>query len=428
MRGRNALRRMTQDRPAFAPGADDGRLFTLSAPKSSNACFEILWSRPCLIDKVRGKKALGKKNFQILFGCRLVSSESSGSYCYQTICSRSVKLKIPQARRSGINRTHRLQGLPYMRGQDYPMHRPRNRWPDAKYAMPPSPSSVQPRSRLPQLDQLAVDFHGVRRLRPPPQVVLQVRQRRPEAFELLVYQPAVAQLLRRLGRHEQHPVHHRERLLELSALHVDILQVAQNPGDDLARGRGLQIAVELRLLRPPRGEHLLQALAQIGLGLRLPAGKRVEHELAAPDCELDEKMPGEGNALQVEAQALADFEIENGQRDRNPGAPLHDLVQIAVAGIVVVADVAREAHVVEQVVVQREHFLLGKSVARDALPDRRRDSVEPPEIGRYIDVWIDILGEHKARFGEIELVARNDFGEMLEHRIHSGRALTPRVG
>ena len=77
-------------------------------------------------------------------------------------------------------------------------------------------------------------------------------------------------------------------------------------------------------------------------------------------------MPGEGNALQVEAQALADFEIENGQRDRDPGAPLHDLVQIAVAGIVVIADVAREAHLAEQVVVQREHFLLGKSVARDA--------------------------------------------------------------
>ncbi len=124
----------------------------------------------------------------------------------------------------------------------------------------------------------------------------------------------------------------------------------------------------------------------------------------------------------------ADFEIENGQRDRNPGAPLHDLVQIAVAGIVVVADVAREAHLVEQVVVQREHFLLGKGIARDALPDRRRDIVEPPEVGRYIDVRIDILSEHKARFGEIELVARNDFGEMLEHRIHSGRALTPRAG
>jgi len=68
-------------------------------------------------------------------------------------------------------------------------------------------------------------------------------------------------------------VHDRERLFELPRLRIDVLQIAQHPRDDLARGRRLQIRVELRLLRLSRGQNLRQALAQIGLGLRLPSGE-----------------------------------------------------------------------------------------------------------------------------------------------------------
>src|SRR6267378_6726452 len=152
--------------------------------------------------------------------------------------------------------------------------------------------SVKTRGRLLELQDLFVDFSCVRRLRPPPQIILQVGQRRPEAFELLVHQPPIPKFLDRLRHHEQHSVHDCERLFKLSRLRIDVLQIAQDPRDDLARGRRLQILVELRLLRFPGGQNLRQALAQIGLGLRLPPREGIEHELTALDRELDEKMPG----------------------------------------------------------------------------------------------------------------------------------------
>src|SRR5204863_8806841 len=120
-------------------------------------------------------------------------------------------------------------------------------------------------------------------------------------------------------------------------------------------------------------------------------------------------------------EALADFQIENGQGDGNPGAALHDLVQIAVARIVVIDQVAREAHLVEQVIVQREHPLLGKGVVCNAPLDGDRDAVELGQVLGDVEIGVDVLGEHQARLGEIELIPRNDLREMLQPGVHAAR-------
>src|SRR2546427_8180384 len=173
--------------------------------------------------------------------------------------------------------------------------------------------------------------------------------------------------------------------------------------------------------RPPRSTLFPYTTLFRSLGLRLPPCEGIEHELTALDRELDEKMPGERNAFQIEPEAFADFQIENGQGDGNPGAALHDLVQVAVARIVVIDQVAREAHFVEQVVVQREHPLLGKGVAREALLDGNRDTVELGEVLGNVQIRVNVLSEHQARLGEIELISRHDFCEMLESGVHAER-------
>src|SRR5262245_11617590 len=129
-------------------------------------------------------------------------------------------------------------------------------------------------------------------------------------------------------------------------------------------------------------------------------------------------MAREGYALQVEAEALPDLQIEDRQRDRYSRAPLHHFAQIAVARIVIIDQLPRKAHLVEQVVVQRQHPLLGKRVPCQALLDRNGDAVELAEILGNIQIRIDVLSEHEARLGEVELVARDDLGEAFEARVH----------
>src|SRR5439155_26603784 len=92
-----------------------------------------------------------------------------------------------------------------------------------------------------------------------------------------------------------------------------------------------------------------------------------------------------------------------------------------VARIVVIHQVAREAHFVEQVIVQGEHPLLGKGVAREALLDGDSDAVELGEVLGNVQVRVDILGEHQARLREVELIPRDDLREMLEPGVHAAR-------
>src|SRR5882672_5591677 len=85
---------------------------------------------------------------------------------------------------------------------------------------------VEPRRGLLELQDFFVDLRGVGSVGLPAHVVLQVRERRAEAFELLVDQATVTQLLGGIRHHQQHAVHDRERLLELPGLHVDVLEIA----------------------------------------------------------------------------------------------------------------------------------------------------------------------------------------------------------
>jgi len=120
-----------------------------------------------------------------------------------------------------------------------------------------------------ELQDPFVDFRRVRRLRPPPQIVLQVGQRRPEAFELLVHQPTIPKFLGRLRHHEQHLCMTAERVFEPSSLRIDVLQIAQDPRDDLARGAGSRYWSSCAC-SPSRGQNLREALAQVDSDCAFP--------------------------------------------------------------------------------------------------------------------------------------------------------------
>ena len=76
--------------------------------------------------------------------------------------------------------------------------------------------------------------------------------------------------------------------------------------------------------------------------------KRIEDQRR----ESHQKMAREVDAVDVEPGAAGDFHVDDGQRDRNAGAPFDHLVQETVARIVVPLAVSREPFFVEQICIQ----------------------------------------------------------------------------
>ena len=75
-------------------------------------------------------------------------------------------------------------------------------------------------------------------------------------------------------------------------------------------------------------------------------------------------MSGKIHALEPQTGAPSDFEVDDRQADRNAGAPIEDLVQEAVARVVVVLAITGEAELFEEVGVQRRDLASTRSSPR----------------------------------------------------------------
>jgi len=97
----------------------------------------------------------------------------------------------------------------------------------------------------------------------------------------------------------------------------------------------------------------------------------------------------ERHALDRQPEPPPDLEVDDRQRDRNAGPALQDLVQVAVARVVVRAGVPGEAQLGEQVMVDRRDLLLRERVGRE--PPAAEAEIESrlvKEIRFDPDVWI----------------------------------------
>src|SRR5262249_7611381 len=117
-----------------------------------------------------------------------------------------------------------------------------------------------------------------------------------------------------------------------------------------------------------------------------------------------EEMPGERYALERQADAAADFHVKDCKRDRDAGLALDDLVQIAVARVVVVVGVAPEAEVVEEELVQRDDGLLDGGPLREAGTRAQRHALDLAEVALDVEARIGVLGDHQAGAREVDAV------------------------
>ena len=104
-------------------------------------------------------------------------------------------------------------------------------------------------------------------------------------------------------------------------------------------------------------------------------------------------MPGEPDRLHIEADALADLGVDDGEADRNASTFVQDIIHVEVAGILVVLGVPPEAELAVQELVHghdRAARVVPDVGARELLFEGLRDVLEPPLVG--VDVEVGILG------------------------------------
>ena len=164
--------------------------------------------------------------------------------------------------------------------------------------------------------------------------------------------------------------------VESEPLQINRLQVAQHADQDVPRADRLQV---LRRNLDRLAVDLGQARTNLIEGQNRAIIKRIDDELAAfIDC-LDQEMSREADAKEAQAEAAANFEVKNGERDWNAPAAIEDFIQKRVARVGVFLAIALEALLLEQKMRQELDLLDGVVAHLDdhlGLARKRCDFVE----------------------------------------------------
>ena len=118
----------------------------------------------------------------------------------------------------------------------------------------------------------------------------------------------------------------------------------------------------------------------------------------------DEKVPRQTDADKGKAETAAGFHEHNGKRDGDAGAAVEDVVQEAVARIVVALPVAAKAERLKKVAAQRceeRRRVAGVSGAPGCLP---ADFIQLGEVGRRVERGILRAGDEERRLVERDLL------------------------
>src|SRR5207249_1888768 len=103
----------------------------------------------------------------------------------------------------------------------------------------------------------------------------------------------------------------------------------------------------------------------------------------------DEEMAGKADARDRQIRAPRDLDHNYRQRDRKPGAPIEDFVEVTVPGIVVIVGVSTEPFFVEEHTNERVDTLQGgRFLSRKSAADALSKPFEAFQVARHVQVRI----------------------------------------
>ena len=196
-----------------------------------------------------------------------------------------------------------------------------------------------------------------------------------------------------------------ERHVKIALALIDPLEIVDHPLEDLTVQRAPE---ELGPERHPAAVRLLQERTALLFGQDLAAVERVDEDVGhrLPAGVTHQEVSREGNPGEAAADPAADFQVDRGQRDRDPDPAVEDVVQERVAGVVVLLPVAAEPHLLEQQAVQMRDLAGGALASLHASPDLARHLVQAGEVPSHVQVGIFFARDQERGVTQIDRVVR----------------------
>lgn len=168
--------------------------------------------------------------------------------------------------------------------------------------------------------------------------------------------------------------------------------------------------------------------------------ERIDVDLAQVEADLREVVTRKPHSMRVEPRKPGDAQKENRERDRDSDPPLEHLVKVRVALVIVVANVADEAFLIEQDGVQVSKPEDGRLIAFAAFKNALRKRIDPRELSFDVELRVFFQRDEQRSLGDVSR-AQLARGEVLEasprlHRVdeyrvrdscHTGRDLSSAV-
>ena len=129
------------------------------------------------------------------------------------------------------------------------------------------------------------------------------------------------------------------------------------------------------------------------------AMKGIEEKLLSLTDGFNNEVTGQTNTGDFQARTRADGHRDHGQGNRNPGAALEDLVEIAIAGIIIRLHVAPKTHVMKEIAAQagQARFQAAGEIALALM----RHGRQLAQIGLHVQVGVLVPCQLERYFGEI---------------------------
>ncbi len=227
-----------------------------------------------------------------------------------------------------------------------------------------------------------------------------------------MHQAAVPVLGPGLGQQGHQPLLHRQQALVVLLAAVDLLQVAQHAGQDVPRRRRLQVQAQrhVELAGEARAALVgLEPLRQLLGRERLP-GEGVHHHLALGQLHLDHEVAREAHPAGLEPQALGQLQPEHRQRDLDAPAGAQHRVDIAVVGVGEVVEIAAEAQVVEEELVERAQAVQVGRVGRDPAAQPLEQAVDLVQHLLHVEVGVLVESQAGGRLQQGKVIVAPDQG------------------
>src|SRR6266545_4984468 len=200
--------------------------------------------------------------------------------------------------------------------------------------------------RLPKLPLHGLVVGGVGKFR---QVALQVSEAAPELAHVGPRETAIAPLVPPLGVQHEQPVDHADDAVPRLPLPIDPLQVREDAREELSLCHGCKVLGRECHLAPECAPDQLLACLRRQQRSRVEG---VEKDLRVAEARPRDEVARKSDAFDGEPEALADFHQHESERDRDTLPPVEDIVEKAVARVVVVLAIAGEPLRHEEVLAQ----------------------------------------------------------------------------